>query len=233
MALARVLEPEVMDSQEEAQDYDAMAHDEVNGRFVDELLLARPQAKRVLDVGTGTARIPILLCARLPHARVTAVDLSAPMLIVARGNVRAAGLAARVALVLGDATAIPVEDGAFDVVMSNSIVHHIPEPQRIFAELLRATAPGGLLFVRDLFRPSSDAEVRALVAKHAQIPGGLAPDVRAMHERQRDLFDASLRAGLTVDEVRATVAPLGVPAEATQATSDRHWTLSYAKPGRA
>jgi hypothetical protein len=51
-----------------------------------------------------------------------------------------------------------------------------------------------------------------------------------MHERQRALFDASLRAALTVDEVRALVGPLGIAPAAVQATSDRHWTLACTKP---
>ena len=40
----------------------------------------------------------------------------------------------------------------FGAVMSNSIVHHIPEPASVLAEMVRVAAPGGLLFVRDLLR---------------------------------------------------------------------------------
>ena len=79
--------------------------------------------------------------------------------------------------------------------MSNSIVHHIPEPAHIFAELVRVTAPGGLLFVRDLARPDSDGIVKELVAQYAAIPATVQGAEKAMYERQRELFDASLRAG--------------------------------------
>jgi hypothetical protein len=47
-----------------------------------------------------------------------------------------------------------------------------------------------------------------------------------MHARQAGLFEASLHAALTVDEVVALAAPLGIPSEAVRQTSDRHWTLS-------
>ena len=77
----------------------------------------------------------------------------------------------------------------------------------------------GVLLVRDLFRPANDLAVQLLLELHA------ASDT----PRQRALFEASLRAALTVDEVRAMVAPLGVPPEAVQATSDRHWTLAWRK----
>ena len=46
----------------------------------------------------------------------------------------------------------------------------------------------------------------------------------------RFLFRASLRAALTVADIVAVVAPLGVPASAVRMTSDRHWTLAYEKP---
>jgi hypothetical protein len=51
-----------------------------------------------------------------------------------------------------------------------------------------------------------------------------------MHQRQRALFEASLLAALTADEVRGMVAPLGIPGDAVRSTSDRHWTLARVKP---
>src|SRR3984957_18640332 len=94
----RTLEPEVMDTEDEARDYDAMDHAEVNGRFVGDLLAYRPQVGEVLDVGTGTARIPIELCGRAPGAKVVAIDLADHMLTLARANVARAKLEARIAL---------------------------------------------------------------------------------------------------------------------------------------
>ena len=58
MALQRVLEPEVMDTDEVACDYDRMDHDEVNRLFVEDLLRDHQVSGDVLDIGTGTARIP-------------------------------------------------------------------------------------------------------------------------------------------------------------------------------
>jgi hypothetical protein len=51
----------------------------------------------------------------------------------------------------------------------------------------------------------------------------------AMHDRQRELFRASLHAALTLEEVRAMVAPLGIPNDAVRMTSDRHWTIRHVK----
>jgi ubiquinone/menaquinone biosynthesis C-methylase UbiE len=231
---ARVLEPEVMDTAEEARDYDAMDHGAVNARFCEDFLafanvggrqaLGR-HAARIVDFGTGTALIPVALCQRAGGFVVVAIDLAQHMLDLGRENVARAGLAERILLERVDAKGTPYEDGAFGATISNSIIHHIPEPARCLAEMWRVTAPGGLLFVRDLHRPDGDAEVDRLVSLYGGEPPANPADV-ASYENQRALF----RASLTVPELAAMVAPLGVPASAVKMTSDRHWTLAFEKP---
>src|SRR5438552_2382340 len=78
--LERILETEVMDSAEEAGDYDTMDHSHVNHLFVSDLLQLRPDIGAMLDVGTGTAQIPIALCRRHPHVHVIAIDMAKHML---------------------------------------------------------------------------------------------------------------------------------------------------------
>jgi ubiquinone/menaquinone biosynthesis C-methylase UbiE len=230
MQLGRTLEPEVMDTEEEASDYDSMDHAEVNSRFCDDLLsLDAGLGPALLDAGTGTARIPIELCRRVAGLHVVAIDLAESMRVIARRNVDQAGLAGRIELQSGDAKSTRFGASSFDSVISNSLAHHIPDPGRLMRELWRLLRPGGVLFVRDLARPASAARLGELVGKHASIPEGLDPARAAMHARQRALFEASLHAALTVDEVGAIVEPLGVPREAVRLTSDRHWTLAWTK----
>lgn len=222
--MERLLEPEVMDTPEEAADYDAMDHGTVNVRFCDDLLQNAPIGTNLLDVGTGTAQIPIELCRRAAEARVVAIDLAEHMLALGRKNVTRAGLSDRITLAAVDAKKMPYADGAFDGVISNSIIHHIPEPLSALVEMHRVVASGGLVFVRDLFRPPSDAEVDRLVVLY----GGEPPaDVakRSSFEHQRDLFRASLKAALTVEEVVQLAREAGIEEAKVQATSDRHWTL--------
>lgn len=223
--IARELEPEVMDSPEEAAEYNAMDHSEVNRVFVDELLQAvsAPEARqesrspmRVLDVGTGTALIPIELCQRDEfEGTVDAVDLSKEMLKLAHQNIEAAGLIKSVRVKIIDAKSLPFEPGEFDVVMSNTIVHHIPEPFEVLREMRRVVKPDGLLFVRDLLRPETTDEVERLVQSHA---GKESP-------RAQELFRQSLHAALTVAEMADLAADAGLPQDCVTQTSDRHWTL--------
>jgi 2-polyprenyl-3-methyl-5-hydroxy-6-metoxy-1,4-benzoquinol methylase len=206
-----------------------MDHREVNARFCDDLLALRVPLGRVLDVGTGPGLIPIELCRRTPAARVDAIDLASHMLALAERNVARAGLSERIRVARQDAKATGKPDATYDAVLSNSIVHHIPEPASVLREMWRLVRPGGVLFVRDLERPESAARVTELVRTYALIPEAGA-DVRAMYERQRALLEASLHAALTSDELRAMVEPLGIPPTEVRTTSDRHWTLASVKP---
>jgi 2-polyprenyl-3-methyl-5-hydroxy-6-metoxy-1,4-benzoquinol methylase len=213
----RILENEVMDSPAEALAYDSMDHQEVNTRFVDDLLAAVGPLKaraRVVDLGTGTAQIPIELCRRAPHVTVTGIDAAESMLDVGRRNLAQHGFIDRVELVCHDAKVVPTELGQFEVVMSNSLVHHLPEPEQFFDVALMMVAPGGSLFVRDLFRPATEGEWVSLVATYA---ADAEPE-------QRQMFADSLQAALTVDEVRDIVARHGFDRDTVAATSDRHWT---------
>jgi ubiquinone/menaquinone biosynthesis C-methylase UbiE len=212
--LPRVLEPEVMDSAEEAHDYDAMDHREVNRAFVGDFLAVWDRAGPILDVGTGTAQIPIELCRQDPAARVTGVDMAGHMLEVARDNVRRAGLTDQLLLEQADAKHLAFAAGTFAAVISNSIVHHIPAPGEVLAEMVRVTRPGGLLFVRDLLRPATAEEIRQLVAAYT---GGA-------NSHQQQMFADSLHAALTLAEIRDLVAGLGFDPASVRQTTDRHWT---------
>jgi ubiquinone/menaquinone biosynthesis C-methylase UbiE len=212
--LARILEPELMDSEEEAVDYDSMDHAEVNRRFVADLIGSGADLRDVLDLGTGTAQIPIELCNATDDARITGTDAAAHMLQIGRANVADADLPDRIELQRVDAKKLPYAAGRFSTVMSNSIVHHIPEPRSVLEEAVRVCAPGGTLFFRDLMRPEEEQLLDSLVATYAA----------EANSHQRQMFRDSLHAALTLAEIRELVASLGFDPESVTATSDRHWT---------
>ena len=142
------------------------------------------------------------------------------MLDLARFNIEADGQAHRITLQHLDAKDLPNQDEMFHFVISNSIIHHIPEPQQCLREAVRVLAAGGGIFFRDLLRPEDDATVEQLVQTYTG----------QENAAQQKLFDDSLRAALSLDEIREMVTTLGFPAESVQATSDRHWTWSAVKP---
>jgi ubiquinone/menaquinone biosynthesis C-methylase UbiE len=221
--IPRTLEPEAMDTPEEARDYDAMDHATVNARFVAEFLDAHGPCRggELLDVGTGPARIPIALCRADRSARVLGIDLAEAMLERARSNVAEAGLSDRIRCVRADAQRLLYPNGHFEAVLSNSIIHHLADPAPALAEMARVVAPGGTLFVRDLARPDDLEMLARLVTTYA---GDEAPAARA-------LFEASLHAALTLRDVRDIVRTLVRSDADVVMTSDRHWTWSWHRPG--
>lgn len=224
--LARVLEPEAMDTFEEARDYDAMDHKAVNAAFAADFLTVRGRGKGglALDLGCGPGRIAIEIALVEPSIRIVALDLAEHMIRLASLHVAEANLTQRVECILGDAKSLgEFAADSFDAVVSNSIIHHIGDPVPVFAEMVRLVRPGGAVFVRDLFRPADRETLDRLVQTYA---GEEA-------EPARELFRASLNAAFTLEEVRAMVAPLGVDHSAVTLTSDRHWTLAWVKPTAA
>ncbi len=227
MTLERKLEPEVMDSVEDAREYNDMDHSQVNQLFVADLLeFAKTKLHvdqddengfrlgDVLDLGTGTAQIPVELCKQHYNCRVMAIDLAASMLDLAVYNVEAAGVADRITLQQIDAKQMPFEDEMFDVTISNSIIHHLAEPLGCIQEIERVTRAEGLIFVRDLMRPENAQAVSDLVKTYAGDESNYS---------QR-LFEDSLYAALSLDEIRALVEQVGLDPDSVTATSDRHWT---------
>jgi ubiquinone/menaquinone biosynthesis C-methylase UbiE len=215
--LPRILEPEVMDTPDDASDYDAMDHSTVNRVFAADFFASSPNlATIVLDVGTGTAQIPIVMCQMHATVKVLGIDLASEMLKLAQRNIDTAGLGHRVRVEQVNGRELPYADLEFSSVVSNSIIHHIPNPRDCFAEMVRVCDLGGTLFVRDLLRPNSKADLDAIVSKYAA-------DANA---HQRQLFADSLHASLTLDEVRAMVNELGFADDTVQPTSDRHWTFA-------
>lgn len=214
--MKRILEPEVMDTEAEAQEYDAMDFLAVNSAFAQDAIAIAPEVATVLDSGTGTARIPILIAQQRPQWQITAIDLADSMLALAHRNVRQAGLGDRIQLEKVDSKQLPYADNSFDVVMSNSIVHHLPDPLPYLRELKRVLRPQGGIFLRDLARPDSEAEVDRLVA-------AIGPEYNA---HQAQLFRESLFAAFTIPEVEAMLAEAGLEDVRVYASSDRHWTAS-------
>jgi ubiquinone/menaquinone biosynthesis C-methylase UbiE len=214
--MARVLEPEVMDTEVDASEYDAMDFSEANARFADDAiaLLASHDAPRLVDLGTGNGLIPLLLLERCPRAHVVAVDLAESMLAIARRRASERGLDDRITFVRADVKSTGLEAGSFDLVVSNSTAHHLPEPLALFEEIARLARPSGGFVVRDLFRPESPEVAWATVDR-------VAPNDSA---RQRQLFFDSLCAALTLDEVRERVGRAGLDGARVALVSDRHWT---------
>lgn len=225
--MRRILEPEVMDTETDAVEYDAMDFREANQRFADDAvaLLRGIEDAQVLDIGTGTAQIPIMMLKRDKTMRILACDMAQEMLRVAARNVANAGVADRCQLARLDAKSLRVPAQKYDLVICNSTIHHIPDPFVVFREIARVLKPQGGVVIRDLFRPETMDDAWATVNRVAA----------GEHPRQKQLFFDSLCAALSLDEVRSYVERAGLERMKVEVCSDRHWTAERprARPGSA
>jgi len=218
--MQRVLEPEYMDTVDEAQSYAAMDHSIVNGLVVDRFLqLGGGACRKVLDLGTGPGDIPFLLAQRSSIPSILGVDAAETMLALARPKAKSLGLEARVTFARADVKALPFADGSFDGVFSNTILHHIPEPVVFVREAARVLQKGGVLLIRDLYRPSNLDECKRLVALHA---AGAPKD-------HQQLLLQSLCAALTLDEAVQVAKAAGIGHAKVAMNSDRHYSIEIAR----
>jgi len=111
--------------------------------------LMKPVAKhRVLDAGAGDGRLAVELAA--DGVRVTALDLSASMLGLARERARSAGVPLET--VHGDMETLPFPPATFHQVVVVTVLCFLPEPRQALLELARVLKPGGSLVVGELGR---------------------------------------------------------------------------------
>jgi ubiquinone/menaquinone biosynthesis C-methylase UbiE len=160
--LPRVPELEVMDDSDEVEAYTSASAqaflDKIDDTFVEHafrLTNKRPRG-RALDVGTGPGQIVLKLAYRMSLWKFTGVDRSPGMIKQAHTSLATAinDLAGRVDFQVADGNRLDLPDASFDLVMCNSVLHHLAEPQNLLAEMARLVKPTGAILLRDLRRPS-------------------------------------------------------------------------------
>lgn len=166
--------------------------------WAERVLAAGPRGPaRVLDVGTGGGQIPAILARRRPDWRIWAVDRSRAMLIEGRESTTKTARAAqrtarpyRLALGQAEARVLPFADGSIDLVVSNSLLHHLADPTPVLDEIARVAGMRAGVLIRDLRRPSRPL-FRSHVARHG----------RHYADTMRRLYEASVAAAFTGEEL--------------------------------
>lgn len=212
----RVLEPELMEDEAQIQAYAAADFSKENQGFVDRFHEYFPDFAEghVLDLGCGPGDIPIRFARAVPGCRITGIDASAPMVRLAEETVRQAGLSGRIAFRcerFQDLAGASVVDAA----ISNSLLHHAPNPLQFWYKLRLVVKPGSPVLVMDLLRPESPEEAQAIVDRYA----AGAPDIL-----RRDFYN-SLLAAFTEDEIGAQLAQMNLTRLLINVIDDRHWVV--------
>jgi len=210
----RIPEPELMDTEEQALAYAMADFSDAHGMFVDQFRVlygSRCSPWKVLDLGCGPADITLRFATAHPACRIDAVDGAEAMLRHARRAVRDRHLDARIHLVHGHLPQRSFPQPMYDVIISNSLLHHLADPMVLWNTVKMAGGKGTIVFVMDLLRPTERDRVDELVVHYA----GQEPEIL-----QSD-FRNSLLAAYRPDELAAQLAKAQLDLEVSK-ISDRH-----------
>jgi SAM-dependent methyltransferase len=202
--LERVPEPEVMDESAEVDAYATAAAQaylaEIDRTFITHVARLFPAGDPrllrgvALDLGCGPGQIPIMMAERWPGLRITGLDAAPAMIDQARKDAARAGVAISFQVLRlgphGEAR-LPFDEASFDLVTSNSVLHHLADPLAFLNEIARVAKPNGAVLIRDLLRPSAIAYplyVRWFGRKYSG--------------EMRRLYEASVHAAYTAGELR-------------------------------
>jgi 2-polyprenyl-3-methyl-5-hydroxy-6-metoxy-1,4-benzoquinol methylase len=213
MTLERVPEPELMDEPEQARAYAEADFASAHDRFVAHIGRRFGQLRgEALDLGCGPADPTVRLVRANPALAVVAVDAGPVMLSLAGERIEKEGLSDRIRLERRRLPDPSLAGRRFDVVVSNSLLHHLADPLDLWRAVAGCAKPGAVVAVMDLHRPPDLAAVDRLVAEHA----GTAPPVL-----QAD-FRNSLLAAYRVSEVERQLAEAGLGGISVEALDDHH-----------
>ena len=107
---------------------------------------------KIIDVGCGFGATNLVLAERFVESEIVGIDLSEPLLELARETAAEANLGGRIRFEKADVHQIPYPDDTFDVVLNINMVHLVDKPVQMLNEIERILMPGGYLYIADLRR---------------------------------------------------------------------------------
>ena len=217
--MQRIPEPELMDQPEQAKAYARADFSEPHNHFVAlfrERFAGSLPGNRVLDLGCGPGDICRRFARAFPDCHIHAVDASESMLALARADTEAQALEGCIEYFLAYLPEQRLPAPAYDILISNSLLHHLNDPATLWRSVVQYGRPGSLVFVMDLLRPDSRAQAEQLLQTYA------ANEAEVL---QKDFFN-SLLAAYRPDEVRLQLKRQGLDQLRIEVVSDRHFIVS-------
>ena len=212
--MERIPEPELMDDPEQARAYANADFSEPHRAFIERFDQRFPhyRPERVLDLGCGAADITIRFAYAYPDCELTGVDGAPSMLALARAAIARAGLEQRIRLNEARLPESTLALDRFDTVISNSLLHHLHDPQVLWCAVGEHAAPKAAVFVMDLRRPDTREQANWLVDEYASTERDIL----------RHDFLNSLLAAYRPEEVAMQLTQARLTHFQVEAVGDRH-----------
>ncbi len=213
--MQRIVEPELMDDAQQVIAYSQANFDDAHSNIVnhfDEVFPDLVDIATLLDLGCGPADMAIRFAHKFPNCKVDAVDGAKEMLIQAQHRIESESLQHRITLHLYRIPDCELPNQHYDVIVSNSLLHHLHEPQHLWSCVRQYATSGTAVFVCDLIRPESEISAKRLVTEYTKNE----PDIL-----RRDFYN-SLLAAFTIDEVQDQLKTASLNSLNVKKISDRH-----------
>jgi cyclopropane fatty-acyl-phospholipid synthase-like methyltransferase len=168
--MQRIPEPELMDDEAQARAYAEADFEAPHSYFIELFQQTFPNLNVggcVLDLGCGPADISLRFARAYPDCEIHGVDAAIAMLAFGDQAIQQANLDQRIRLISGylPGATLPRQD--YDVVISNSLLHHLADPLTLWQAIKDYAVAGAPVFVMDLMRPSSQQQAQMLVTEYA------------------------------------------------------------------
>ncbi len=215
----RILEPELMNESEQAAAYAqanfSAAHNNIVQSF-EHLYAAQITQGNILDLGCGCGDISFRLSQLFQQAMVIGVDGAAAMLQFAhkkRLDLPSA-IQDRCKFLELCILSNELDKFQYQCIFSNSLLHHLHNPDDLWATINRLATSGTIIYICDLIRPQSTSQAKMLVDQYASSE----PDVL-----QRDFYN-SLLAAFSPEEIQQQLAENNLRLS-IELISDRHMII--------
>ncbi|ALG68437.1 class I SAM-dependent methyltransferase [Beggiatoa leptomitoformis] len=214
----RVPEPELMLDDEQARAYARADFEDPHSLFVQrfaDVFLDAQIVGYVLDLGCGAGDISRRFAQRYPHCQIHGVDGSSAMLKYGREMLVHYDLEKRIQLLEGYLPGAQLPEAQYDVIISNSLLHHLVQPMVLWETIKAKAKADGFIFIMDFMRPESFRQAEIMVQHYA----GSEPSVL-----RRDFYN-SLLAAYRIDEVNEQLKQADLDYLKLHEVSDRHFVV--------
>lgn len=219
--MQRQLEPELMEDDEQVVAYAQADFEIPHNQFIQRLKKFIGQDDfngTALDLGCGTGDISRRFAETFPLSAVHAIDGSKAMINYATLTL-AEKLSKQIYFIHGRLPDALLPKTDYDIIFSNSLLHHLPDPQVLWQTIKDYSRPGTRIVIMDLLRPECLESAQIMVKTYAENE----PDIL-----QRDFYH-SLLAAFSMAEINQQLAQAELALNLEQ-ISDRHIFITGVAP---